>query len=122
MQSIAIFGKMLGRDVTRSEIAEALNVHVSTISRRMSGNEGFRLEEVMQMCDFFQVSRSQMLVELGHLDLADVAKVAGSAIQPLAAIPEIELLDELASRALARGEHAGVRTTKPRRRGRGFLS
>ncbi|QDF15425.1 immunity repressor [Gordonia phage Mollymur] len=122
MQSLEVFARTLGREVTRNEIADALDVHVSTISRRITGREGFKIEEVLVMCDYFRVSRCFMLVELGHLLMDDVVKTAGVGEQSsLSSLADTALLSELHSRA--RDRERGEQTEgRKRSRGKRFLS
>ncbi|QIG58729.1 hypothetical protein SEA_DATBOI_65 [Gordonia phage DatBoi] len=121
MQSLEVFARTLGREVTRNEIAEALDVHVSTISRRITGREGFRIEEVLDMCDYFRVSRCFMLVELGHLLMDDVVKTAGVGERSLADLADTALLSELHTRARER-ERGEQTEGRKRSRGKRFLS
>ncbi|AOE43755.1 immunity repressor [Gordonia phage SpeedDemon] len=121
MQSLEVFARSLGREVTRNEIADALDVHVSTISRRITGREGFRIEEVLVMCDYFHVSRCFMLIELGHLEMDDVVATAGVNEQPIESLPDVALLRELTARAVDR-ERGEQPAGRKRSRGKRFLS
>lgn len=65
----------LGRDLTLKELAEAIGGSRSTIKRRNS--EGFLVQEVLEILDHFQLSRTSGLLALGIIELDDAMGALG---------------------------------------------
>jgi hypothetical protein len=84
--------------MTRDEVAAAAGLSPATFKRRE--REGFQADEIIRVAGAVGASPTAALVALGVLDAQDVRGVA--ALDSLAGLPELALLEELLDRARLR--------------------
>ncbi|AXQ51875.1 transcriptional repressor [Gordonia phage Catfish] len=93
----------IGRPATREELAIAVGVSVSTIDRRRG--EGFTLDEVLSVAEYFELSKVETLLAYGAIELEDVLRNADADGAMVATTSTAALAAEVARR-LAEGEGA----------------
>ncbi|QDH85073.1 immunity repressor [Gordonia phage Dardanus] len=93
---------VIGRRPTREELAIATGVSAATIGRRK--DEGFSLDEMLAILDYFGESRTAALIALGTLDLRDVMDQVGADGRLVDTTSTAELAAEVARRL---GNEAG---------------
>lgn len=71
----AYLAQRLGQMPTHDELADALGVSIRTSKRRKS--DTYTLEDALRVIDYFELSRTEGLIELGILDARDVANAMG---------------------------------------------